>query len=712
MDILDGLNDRQQEAVTTTEGRVRVVAGAGSGKTRALAHRYAYLVNNLGIDPSNILCVTFTNKAAKEMAQRISKLVDRGHYNDYVCTIHGFCVKVLRKEIYRIGFPRTFLIIDKDDSKQLAREVMQELGIEKKDTTINAFLNNVEFNKGVLKNEYVKKYMLSGYKPSEKDKEFPFIVFLQKQLKLFALDFHDLIYFTWYILDTFDEAREYWQNELNYILVDEAQDCTNSEWYIVELLCKKYNNLFIVGDPDQLIYEWRGVALGSFMNFRHDHEVIMEENYRSTPNILDVANSVIVYNKNRIEKTLFTRHNPGKQVIHFHGNTQIEEAQWIVKQIKDIEHKLGAKNGDFAILYRASYLSRFIEEALMRDGLKYTIWGGIRFFERKEIKDSLSYIRLIALGDDLSFKRIVNVPSRKIGKVFLSRLSAIAEMEKVSLYDALKNHKNDDVFRKESVEKFIKLIEESREFSAISSISELLEYVLTGSGLKKELRDDGEEERLENIAELIDSIRYYEEVNKEEDITLETYLQDIALYTNADYKKDADTIKLMTIHQAKGLEFPFVFVIGLSEGILPNYRTIRERKKEGEEEERRLMYVAMTRAEKALFLTESEGFNVSTRTDKYPSRFIREIKKQFFVTEGSMDESLWKGTDQLIMSLEARENITESVFEEGDIVTHAIFGQGTVIEVNAERKSCKVSFENFERNILFLHLTKQTEETR
>lgn len=194
--------------------------------------------------------------------------------------------------------------------------------------------------------------MLSGYKPSEKDKEFPFIVFLQKQLKLFALDFQDLIYFTWYILDTFDEAREYWQNELNYIMVDEAQDCTNSEWYIVELLCKKYNNLFIVGDPDQLIYEWRGVALGSFMNFRHDHEVIMEENYRSTPNILDVANSVIVYNKNRIEKTLFTRHNPGKQVIHFHGNTQIEEAQWIVKQIKDIEHKLGAKNGDFAILYR------------------------------------------------------------------------------------------------------------------------------------------------------------------------------------------------------------------------------------------------------------------------------------------------------------------------------------------------------------------------
>lgn len=328
-DIFEGLNSRQREAVTTTEGRIRVVAGAGTGKTKALTHRYAYLVNVVGIDPANILCLTFTNKAAAEMRQRIAGMVHSGDYNDFVCTIHGFCVKFLRKEIYRIGFPKGFTVLDEEDSKAIAKQAMDEMGLKRTEKTVKQFLEAVSIDKAL--NGYIPAYMLPGAKiTDEMRKSSRLAGYVSRQMKHYALDFDDLMNVTKYILDRFPEACEWWQNNLNYIMVDEAQDCNLDDWDLVERLAAKHRNLFIVGDPDQAIYEWRGARPDLFVQFAADKTVILDENYRSTPKILDIANCVISNNKNRIPKDLFTRKAEGRAVIHFHGKSEKEETDWII----------------------------------------------------------------------------------------------------------------------------------------------------------------------------------------------------------------------------------------------------------------------------------------------------------------------------------------------------------------------------------------------
>ena len=694
--FLDDLNSRQREAVESTEGRIRVVAGAGTGKTKALTYRYAYLVNVLGIDPANILCLTFTNKAAAEMRQRIALMVHSGDYNDFVCTIHGFCVKFLRKEIYRIGYPKNFTILDEDDTKALAKQSMDELGIKRTEKTVKNFLEAIGSQKAL--EDYITTFLLPGAKVTDEMKKSAFGNYVSRQVKLYALDFDDITNITSYILDRFEDAREKWQNELNYIMVDEAQDCNADDWNIIEKLSARHRNLFIVGDPDQAIYEWRGAKPARFVDFASDKDIILDENYRSTPKILDVANCVISANKNRIPKDLFTRKEEGRAVIHFHGKTEKEEVEWIGNQIKTLMENAGAKLSDFAILYRSSYLSRAIEQQLLAQKLTYTIWGGTRFFERKEIKDAISYLKLIANNnDDVAFERIINVPSRKLGKVFMSSLKATAEANMMSLYNTLRAGIDTPEFSK--ARPFVDLIEDCITFGATSSISDLLNRVLDFSGLKKALREDQDEDRLENIDELVSSVRFYEETHAEDGISLSDYLQDIALYTNQDYRKDSPTIKLMTIHQAKGLEFPYVFVTGLSEGIFPSMRTIREYKKNGEEEERRLMYVAITRAEKALFLTESEGFNLSTKMNKYPSRFLSEIKRNMFVTEGYMPEELWRGTRNFLHVLDEEveeefpEKEEEGGLKPGTKVEHHIFGTGTILSSNKENTTYEVKFD-------------------
>lgn len=691
------LNTKQQEAVEATEGRVKVVAGAGSGKTSVLVHRYAYLINELGINPDNILCMTFTNKAAAEMKNRIAKLTNSYNVNDFVCTIHGFCVKFIRKEGYRIGFPKNFYILDEEDEKALAIQVMDECGIRRSEETVKGFLRDIrggKSNSPYISDLWIgKTENISSYSES-------FCKYVMKQLKFFSLDFEDLIKLTIYILKKFDEARLFWQDKLNYIMIDEAQDCNVDEWRIVKILAAFYQNLFIVGDPDQCIYEWRGAKPEYYVSFEADKLIILDENYRSTPNILNVANSIIVHNKMRIKKNLTTNLIEGKIVLHYHGKDEKDESDWIAKQIKNLIDA-GATPKDFAILYRASYLSRSIEQALVKKDLKYTIWGGIRFFERKEIKDSLAYLKLLAFEDDLSFIRIINLPKRSFGKASMEKLQAIAEEKQCSLMDALRQNIDRPEFNKEPLKKFLALLKKAKKLSNKVSLSDLFDYMLTESGLKEELRFTADEERLENIAELASSIKYYEELN-EDDVTLETYLQDIALYTNADYKKEGTSIKLMTIHQSKGLEFPYVFVCGLSEGIFPSHRSIRERRKNGEEEERRLMYVAVTRAEKALFLTESEGFNRATKSNKYPSRFLMEIGDNLLKVEGNIDPALLEGTKSLVKQID--EEITlhtnSTKFAVGDKVEHKVFGIGEIIEAIPERDSYKVLFEKGKRNLV------------
>ncbi len=712
MRFLEDLNSRQREAVTATEGRVRVIAGAGTGKTKALTYRYAYLVNVLGIDPANILCLTFTNKAAAEMRSRIALMVHSGDYNDFVCTLHGFCVKFLRKEIYRLGFPKSFTILDEDDAKTLAKECMDELGIKRTEKTVRKFLDGIAAEKAL--NGYIEAYMLPESRISEEMRRTGNLVcYASRQMKGWALDFDDLMNFTLFILDRFPDAREHWQEQLNYIMVDEAQDCNTDDWNLIEKLGARHHNIFVVGDPDQCIYEWRGAKPARFVQFASDKDIVLDENYRSTPKILDIANCVIANNKNRIPKDLFTRRSEGPAVIHFHGRTEKEETDWIVARIRTLLDA-GASLQDIAVLYRSAWQSRAIEQALLSEQLSYVIWGGIRFFERREIKDTLGYLRLLANpDDDMAFLRVINTPSRKLGRAFLDRLKEDAARDGRSLYPTLLAHAGE--YGKPAAEGFVQLIEKGREAVGKVSVSDLMNRMLEDSGLKRAIREDQDEDRLENIDELLRSVRFYEEAHAEEEPTLSDWLQDIALYTNADYRKETRVIKLMTIHQAKGLEFPYVFIIGLSEGTFPNMRTIREYKKNGEEEERRLMYVAVTRAEKALFLTESEGFNVSTKMSKYPSRFLAEIKKNMVVVEGTIPEELWRGTRNLVHVLDEENYVPDvlgaamaartaadgfsderaaynSPFRIGATVCHAVFGEGTVLSASSDYSTFQVRF--------------------
>lgn len=698
MDILQGLNDKQKEAVIAIDGNIRVTAGAGSGKTRVLAHRYAFLVNEVGINPSNILCMTFTNKAAQEMKNRISKMVHVGNVNDFVCTIHGFCVKFLREEIFRLGFPSNFAIIDEEDSKTLSKQIFDEFGYSKQEVTIKQFLTEIRQAKS--HSPYVEQLVATQRDEADtanysKD----FVRYVDLQLKNFALDFDDLIHYTLYILASYEDVRDKWQNRINYLMIDEAQDCSCSDWQIIDSIKGEHHNVFIVGDPDQCIYEWRGATPAAFINFKADKDIILSENYRSTPDILNVANSIITNNKLRIKKDLFTEKGNGKIVVHYHAPSEVKEGDWIAKQIENIV-KGGAKYSDFAILYRASYQSRFIEQALLRKHIQYTVWGGVRFFERKEIKDALAYLRLLAYHDDISFVRIINVPSRKFGKKSLERLISIAEGEKISLFEAL--CKNITLFRKPEIIQFIHLFKDAESYKENHSISDTLDYLLKESGYKDLLRLDDDQERIDNLQELLNSVKYYEEVNKnEENLSVETYLQDIALYTNADYKKDMPTVKLMTIHQSKGLEFPYVIVCGLTEGIFPSHRAIRERREKALEEERRLMYVAVTRAEKILMLTESEGYNYTTKTAKYPSRFLHEIGTNLIKVEGNLDPVLFEGTKYNIELLDDELNGSiKSFLKVGDTVKHKFFGTGTIETVNVQQQSYTVKFSNGIRDIL------------
>ena len=704
---LKGLNERQLEAVKATEGKVRIIAGAGSGKTRVLAYRYAYLIDELGIDPGNILCLTFTNKAAMEMRNRINGLIGSDHASDFICTIHSFCVKFLREEIFRLGYPKTFQILDEEDMKAIAKEAHEEHGVDRKESTVERFLKRfykIKSQSGtgyvsgfllpespLVLNSDTKRYITNN---CEEKTEQLFVSTLLRQRKYLSLDFEDLIYFTLYILQTFPDVKARWQRKMNYVMVDEVQDCNARDWEIYETLSQMHGNLFLVGDPDQTIYEWRGAYLEKFVGWSPNTDVIMAQNYRSTSTILDAANSIIENNDMRIKKDLFTSNSKGDKIIHYHGKDERDEADWMSYKIMCMKDD-GAKFDEFAVLVRSSYQTRAIEQSFMRNKINYVIWGGVRFFERKEIKDALSYLRLVAFDDDLSFKRIVNVPSRKIGNKSVELISKYAAENGCSLFEALRKQSATRAFSKEPVRKFIELIDTARTLSESMSISNLLEYILSNSGLNELYRTDEEEERLENLNELIQSIKIYEEDHKEDEINLMTYLQEVALYTNLDYAKSKNHVKVMTIHQSKGLEFPYVFISGLSDGIMPNKRSVRERKKSGMEEERRLMYVAVTRAERKLFLTESEGYSAQGGFNKVPSRFIREIKDGLFVTEGKMDEDLWNRAAMFSRSMDAECGLSfrqKQGFTEGDEVMHDHFGLGTIRNIYDGGEYCEVDF--------------------
>ncbi len=696
--FFETLNQQQAKAVGSTEGKVRVIAGAGTGKTKVLTSRYAYLVSEIGINPSNVLCLTFTNKAANEMRFRINRIL-HGQYRVFenICTIHSFCVKVLRRDIFRLGWPDNFNILDTEDSVTYAKDVMKLLGLDRSALTVKQFLKEISLAKS---STYYVEHFLPNADNSGQDK---FTEYIKIQLKNFSIDFTDIIYMALYLLEKHDDVRQYWQEKFNYIMVDEVQDCNKTDWQIIKFLCEKCGNLMVVGDPDQAIYEWRGADPSLFVNFKADTDIILNENYRSNSKILSVANSVISNNKNRVHKDLFTQNKSDERIVYHHDKSEELEAEWVAKQILNIVDK--QKNyEDVAVMFRASYISRSFEQQFVKHGIPYVIWGGIRFYERKEIKDCIAYLKLVAFGDDLSFERVINTPSRKFGKASMNKLKEMSKQENLSLYATLKKHIDNLFGAKKELVNFITLIDELSVMSKTQRVTDILDVVLKKTNLMSEYKKDEDTDKLDNIKELLHSTNEYDNEWMGER-NLNNYLQDIALYIDEDSRTVTGKVKLMTIHQSKGLEFPYVFVVGLSEGILPNYRSIVERENAGEEEERRLMYVAITRAEKNLILTDSEGFNSSINQNKYPSRFIKEIQESDIHFDTEVDSQLFSLTESSVRNLNRQIQISRYYerLKEGDYVYSMFFGACKVISNDVLQKSCSVMLANGEKRNLLYH---------
>ncbi|SEA15528.1 DNA helicase-2 / ATP-dependent DNA helicase PcrA [Thalassobacillus cyri] len=688
-ELMTGLNEAQQQAVTSTEGYIRVIAGAGSGKTKALTHRYAFIANALGIEPSNMLCVTFTNKAAHEMRRRVKQLIGGEQDTAFITTYHGFCVRVLREDIHRLFYPKNFVIMDVEDQKAVLREIFEDLGLKLNDKTFKRLLDKIGMLKG--NTHYVQQMVKRGEMIVEEaadDLDGRIIqLYLKKQKRVFGLDFDDLINFTFVLFSQYPEVLEKWQDRLFYIQVDEFQDSNAKQFELIRMLAEKHGNLFVVGDPDQTIYEWRGADPKYIVDFQEyfpsAETIFLNRNYRSTPEILAVGNSLIRHNYFRVNKEMVTDNERGLKVIHYHGKDEREEAGWIVDKTKQLVEKQGDSYNDIAILYRANYLSRFIEQVLIKENIDYTIFGGFKFFDRMEIKDALAHLRLIAFGDDLSFSRIVNVPKRQIGKKRIQFIRERAEAEGATLYDILKKYVDHPRLQRTGARIFVDTIESLKVKRKELNISELLQETLQQTGYEAYIREDGDQDRLDNLTELLHSIVQYEQTLGE-DIELEEYLQMLTLYTEHDREAQAETVKMMTIHTAKGLEFPYVFIAGMTEGVIPNVRTLRERKERGLEEERRLAYVAVTRAEKELYMTESEGFQ-SGGLQKYPSRFIFEIDETDYQRIGLIDEGLIKEVKQYLQAYAHPEHETGNGFEKGTRVRHPVFGEGNIENIDEKK---------------------------
>ena len=698
MDIAE-LNAAQREAVTATEGFIRVIAGAGSGKTRALTHRFAYLVNDLGILPGNILCVTFTNKAANEMRQRIHNLTGDND-TGYINTFHGFCVSVLQEDISALQYPKRFLVLDNSDIDSMLRIVYDERGLTLRDMTFSAARDMIEIQKLFKKPDYYldlinlsPEALREKYRLAAATQDIIFYGYLCQQKKCFGLDYNDLIKFTLYMFQEHEDIRLKWQQRLEYIMIDEFQDIDRLQYELMEALCGYHKNLFIVGDPDQTIYTWRGADVRFLLDFDKHHPgtrtIMMMENYRSTPQIIAAANSLIDRNATRMKKDLIPTLPEGESVLVHHGKTAEAEAEWIAAQIRELEDR-GVPLGDMAVLYRAHYVTRSLEEVFRRRKLPYTIYSGVQFYGRAEIKDALSYLRLLAYRDDLSFRRVVNTPRRNIGVSRMRVLEEYAEAEDCSLYAALERLQEDERMKGTGARKFLRLVEDLGGSAEGRPVSELLGDLLHRSGYEAMLRTEGSQERLDNLAELRQSIYEYE-TSCGEEATLEHYLAHIALFTNADTPENAGKVKLMTVHAAKGLEFPYVFLCGMNEGIFPSRKT---RTFPAMEEERRLCFVALTRAEKRLFLSEGEGRGLDG-SPRYPSRFILDIDPELLeYTEPPREELIrearsWIDACAAVLSPEEGPD----TFPIGARVKHPILGPGTVTDIDRDRGAHVVKFD-------------------
>ena len=630
-ELIEGLNNKQKEAVLATEGPCLVIAGAGSGKTKVLTHKIAYLMSEMYVKPWNILAITFTNKAANEMKERVEKLVGDAAKDMWIGTFHSICVRILRKYIDRLGYDHSFLIFDTSDQKTLIKECMKSLKIDDKMFTDRSIMSEISN----AKNEMLGPKAYQTKYAGEYRKEIIGKVYEMYQQKLKennAVDFDDLINHTIKILTENPDALEYYSDKFKYVLVDEYQDTNKAQFTLVTLLASKYGNITVVGDNDQGIYSFRGADITNILNFEKDFPgaklIKLEQNYRCTGNILKAANAVIKHNENKYEKKLWTENDEGALPTIHKADDEYDEGRFIVQEINHLRREEYMKYSDFTVLYRMNSQSRAIEEILRREGIPYKIVGGLKFYERKEIKDIISYLRLIYnFSDNISLRRIINEPKRGIGKTSIDNIGEISEQTGLSMFDIIKHAEDYGLNRvKANSMEFIQTIEYLRSKIEELSISDLIKETLDKTGYMKalELENTTEaESRIENLEEFLTVAIEFEE--EEAENTLADFLEGITLSSDIDGMEDSeDSVTLMTLHSAKGLEFPVVFLVGLEEGIFPGNKSIGEPKEL--EEERRLFYVGITRAKQFLYLTCAKRRTIFGSTSYNAiSRFVEEI---------------------------------------------------------------------------------------
>ena len=744
-EILKGLNDKQYEAVINTEGPCLVIAGAGSGKTKVLTHKVAYLMQEKNVAPWNILAITFTNKAANEMKERVALLVGDQAKDLWMGTFHSICVRILRSHIDKIGYDTSFIIFDTTDQRTLVKRCVKELNLDDKmfsDRSVQSEISNA-------KNDMLDpdQYLARAKGDFRKEKIASIYEKYQKSLKENnAIDFDDIINFTIKILNENPEIREYYSNKFKYVLVDEYQDTNKAQFTLVKLLAEKNGNITVVGDNDQGIYSFRGADISNILNFERDFKgtkiIKLEQNYRCTGNILEVANSVIKNNETKYDKRLWTENEVGNLPKIYYAENEYDEGRYLAEQIEHLKRQEGYKYSDFVILYRMNTQSRAIEDILRREDIPYKVVGGLKFFERKEIKDIISYLRLIQNPmDNLSLTRIINEPKRGIGKTSLDKIADLAVDNETSMYEVIKNADQyglNRVFL--NSREFVNAIEELRIKKDEVPISELVKMTLKKTGYTKALEDERTieaENRIENLEEFLTVAIEFEK--EEAENSLQNFLEGMTLSSELDNMDEAEeSVTLMTLHSAKGLEFPVVFLVGMEEGIFPGYKSIGEQT--ALEEERRLFYVGITRAKQNLFLTCSKQRTMFGSTScNVVSRFIKEIPEELldgaeevFVEGGKSHEDQlfgsknnfgdsgfsWKygkinsessvnkvatfgrTAESFLSGLanrSAKKTVDLSQYKPGVKVYHKKFGEGVITKIEPEGDDLKVDidFEKF-----------------
>lgn len=731
MELKNKLNKEQYEAATNIEGPLLILAGAGSGKTRVLTYRIAYMIENLNIYPSKILAITFTNKAAGEMKERIKSLVGDVVEGMWVSTFHSSCVRILRREIDKLGYDKNFTIYDTYDQKTLIKQCMEELNINDKDITDREIINTISNQKdNLISPKEFKKISSGNYR---KDKIADAYILYQKKLKANnALDFDDLIYKTVELFKTNKEVLEFYQRKFKYIMVDEYQDTNKSQYELVKLLASVHRNICVVGDDDQCIYEWRGADISNILNFEKDYKdskvIKLEQNYRSKGNILNAANEVIKNNSQRKNKVLRTENENGNKIKVFRAYSDIDEAKFVASEIKKIIKDGNKSFNDFAILYRTNAQSRIFEDVFMKADIPYRLIGGLKFYDRKEIKDLMAYLKLINNPlDDISLRRIINVPKRSIGDATVKKVQDFANEMDECMYSVLLDADQILTLSQRSItsiKKFVSIVNNLIRKKDDISVSALIKEVLEDTGYLKELKNSKNPDdvsRVENLKELVSAASDFE--RESEDKSLGAFLEKVALVTDIDnYDENSDSVAMMTVHSAKGLEFPVVFMVGMENGIFPGTQSLSDPKEM--EESRRLCYVAITRAKEQLYITSAEIRKVFGRTVSYGiSDFVNEISKDLkdnvningeVATSKVLPKNFASKLQRTnnINSYKAhssnnvpKNNIDSNKLSIGSKVKHKDFGVGTIVSMSKVSNDIKLTIAFDRRGVKILMLS-------